>query len=617
MRTTKLLLLAITISTGVGPAYAEKAQDWHRTSLRSKTPDAEILHLTIGDGGPDILERWWNGKRVRWLDEGGTLKATDLRGDMVNGVLQIDKNGDGTYDGPQDINIKWCDTDNDGIPDVQAFAVNPKTWGPTKKDQTGHPIWMVFINHDKRGVLGWMDWEKFDFDCWAFTGTGNWLPNYHGNNDFVKAHVPPQAINDPRLNWENPFSFYDEEGKGVSNMSIRWTSPQPQKNGIVNYRPFVAAGFISYDMDGNAGKDRESSYDLTLRGTGTPIDISHMVHPLPNYAGNPKFDPCFYNNEWRHLKELIYMDRDKGYGLYFETKWKYISLVFDEDDDDHRWERVEMLNPNDNNFDTSGKPADIFSTARVQNTEGVTPGLNGNRQSDSLGDRGEFDLDGSGKSQVYIGLFDRKFHLYGAEWGAWTVDKNGEYHGGGLEPTNRAIAKNVGEVVKYTDTNADGYTDRIEYHYDGQREANLTVNLLDYADKDGKPPGLTTLYDPAKLGWKGMHDLFKSNAEASWIEALQVYRAAWRRDLTTPEFDKLAMASSMMQRYQNSYWVKEGVFRLVRERIMQRVKSHPNESGQLTAFLADYVRAYYTADYNKVVALIESGPLNINSAVKP
>src|SRR4051812_4800481 len=41
-----------------------------KSQLHSKTPDDEILRIDVDhDGDPDILERWWNGKRVRWLDE--------------------------------------------------------------------------------------------------------------------------------------------------------------------------------------------------------------------------------------------------------------------------------------------------------------------------------------------------------------------------------------------------------------------------------------------------------------------------------------------------------------------------------------------------------------------
>ncbi|MDR2462375.1 MAG: DUF4861 domain-containing protein [Verrucomicrobiales bacterium] len=239
-------------------ARAVKPVDWHRTALKSATPDNEVLYLNVS-GKPDVLERWWHGKRVRWLDERGTLTVGDLRGDQVFGLMQIDMDGDGFYDGPDDMNIKWCDTDGDGIPDTQAIVVNPTAWGPAKEQQTGHPVWMLFINHDNHGVLGWIDWEKFFFHCWDFTGVCNWLPNYHGNCDFVKTHAPAFAFTDARLNWENPFSFYDMTGNGVSNMAIRWCAPVPMKGAEVAIPPTLDTAFVSYDLDGNAGARNETS----------------------------------------------------------------------------------------------------------------------------------------------------------------------------------------------------------------------------------------------------------------------------------------------------------------------------------------------------------------------
>src|SRR6478736_10077832 len=80
--------------------------DLRKTALKSTTPSDEIVRLDIDhDGKPDILEGWWNGKRVRWLDENGDMLPTDTRGDQVADVLQVDKNGDGLYDGPTDISI--------------------------------------------------------------------------------------------------------------------------------------------------------------------------------------------------------------------------------------------------------------------------------------------------------------------------------------------------------------------------------------------------------------------------------------------------------------------------------------------------------------------------------
>ncbi|MDR0533132.1 MAG: hypothetical protein LBH01_04170 [Verrucomicrobiales bacterium] len=599
MNYVRFRVFFLALTGGWSLAFAAEPVDWHKTALRSPQPDDEVLSLTVGDAKqPNVLERWWHGKRVRWIDEHGTLQHGDLRGDAVNGLLQIDMDGDGVYDGPDDMNIKWCDTNGDGIPDVQAIVVNPTKWGVTKQEQTGHPVWMLFINHDKHGVLGWIDWEKFNFHCWDFTGMCNWLPNYHGNNDFVKTHAPAYAFNDPRLNWENPFSFYDETGNGVSNMAIRWCAPQPVKNGKVEIPPVVDSAFVTMDIDGSAAKGNETSYDLTLHGAGGKVDISGMVHPLNNFAGDAKFDPLFYHNEWRHIKEVIYMDRNKGYDTFFQTKWQTMYFTFDEDGDDHRWERVEMMYPT-TNYRPDGPPVDLYSTARFKNKKG---GMDGAFQSDTLGDRGEFDLTNKGGGKLYIGNFDRKLHLYGADWGAWTVDREGKYHGGAGEPTKKPEATKVGEVVKYTDTDGDGFIDLIEYDYDGDRKIDLKVDLKEYKTKDGKPAQVAEIIDPAPLGWKGMHELFNKMAQQGWVEALEVYRAAWKRDLTTPEMDKLAAASSLMQRYQNGYWLKELVFREIRARLLAA------KTPAADKLLHDYIAAYYSGDFEAVVKLIGQVP---------
>src|SRR5258706_1657830 len=98
------------IATATVAIAQQSIPELRKTALKSSSPSDEIVRLDINkDGKPDILERWWNGKRVRWLDENGDMLPTDTRGDQVNDVMQIDKNGDGLYDGPLDINIKWAD----------------------------------------------------------------------------------------------------------------------------------------------------------------------------------------------------------------------------------------------------------------------------------------------------------------------------------------------------------------------------------------------------------------------------------------------------------------------------------------------------------------------------
>jgi len=578
--------------------------DLRKSALKSTTPSDEIVRLDINhDGKPDILERWWNGKRVRWLDENGDMLPTDTRGDQVGDVMQIDKNGDGVYDSETDINIKWADNDGDGRADLQAFVTQGRAWSNGNFDP-GESHWMVFIDVEKDGVLGWVDWTKYDFgnDNWGYTGTTDWLPDYNGNAVFLKVHRPPQSLPDPRLNWENPFAFYDFDGDGASEMAMRWLDPVPPLDkDVTKLSGVLSEAFATFDLDNDSTKGNETDYDMSLRGAGGPgIPYRQFTHKYPALKGNPKFDGCFQWNNWRRIDELMYMPHEKSYDEFFNARWATMYFVFDEDDDDHRWERVEMYYP----MHGFGGPKDIdlYSTKKWRRGNYAElamagpdekPGLSGHPQADSLGDRGEFDEDNSGGGKLYVGVFDRKLHLAGAEWGAWTVDKNAEYHGGSKTPSPKPIAPRVEELVKYTDTDNNGFLDTIEYDYDGDRTIDLRVSLLDYRSASNPHPDVVPLIDTHKEGWKGLNALFGQIASQSFQEGLIVYRAAWRRGLTTPEIDKLASASAIGERYDHGYWLKEKIFREIRKRVRD------------TKLEKDLTRLYYTgqfAEYSRRIA---------------
>ena len=123
-----------------------------RTKLKSEQPNPkEVIFTDVdNDGDPDILETWWNGKRVRWFDENDDMKPTDARGDQSNDALQVDREADGYYDGPGDISIKWCDDDGDGKADAQIIAANPASTATRIASGSSH--FMVFIDTDKDGV---------------------------------------------------------------------------------------------------------------------------------------------------------------------------------------------------------------------------------------------------------------------------------------------------------------------------------------------------------------------------------------------------------------------------------------------------------------------------------
>jgi hypothetical protein len=614
-----LILLSLAFALPASAQLASAPSDLRRTALQSTTPSDEIVRIDIdNDGRPDILERWWNGKRVRWLDENGDMRPTDTRGDMVADVLQVDMNGDGWYDGVTDQNIKWADNDGDGRADAQAWSTQPPTWGPGQWS-TAESHWMLFLDVEKDGVLGWQDWTTFNFgnSNWDYTGRANWRPDYHGDAIFLKIHRPPQALPDPRLNWENPFAFYDMDGDGLTEMAMRWLDPQvPVKDGLAPLSGVLNEAFLTFDVDNDSARGNEIDFDMTLRGYGGPgVPYTSMLQAYPALRGNPKFDGCFQWGNWRQVGELAFMPHDKGYDAFFTAGWTSMYFVFDEDDDDHRWERVEMYYP----MHGFGGPEDIdlWSTkrwrdgnyARLNMAEpGEKPGLHGHPQADSLGDRGEFDRDNSGGGKLYVGVFDRKLHLAGAEWGAWTVDRKGEYHGGWKTPSPMPQAPRVGEVVTYTDTDGNGFLDTIEYDYDGDRTFDFRVSLLDYRRPGEPAPDVAPLIDTHRVGWKGVHEAFTDAANSSWQEALDVYRAAWRRGLTTPEIDALTTPSSIGERHANAYWLKELVFREIRSVLRAARTADASRAQALDGLEHDLVGLYYLGRFPEYVARIAEVP---------
>jgi len=247
--------------------------------------------------------------------------------------------------------------------------------------------------------------------------------------------------------------------------------------------------------------------------------------------------------------------------------------------------------------------------ARLYMAEGnEKPGLGGHPQADSLGDRGEFDRDNSGGGKLYVGVFDRKLHLSGAEWGAWTVDKNAEFHGGWKTPSPKPLAAKVEEVVKYTDTDGNGFLDTVEFDYDGDRTFDFRVSLLDYRTAVGPAPDQAPLIDTRAAGWRGLNEAYTKVANQSWQEALAVYRAAWKRGLTTPEMDRLANAGSVAERHANAYWIKEKAFREIRSRLKAARVAEPPQAAMLDALEKDLTRLYYLGRFDEYAKKIARVP---------
>jgi hypothetical protein len=585
------------------------------TRLKSDKEDAgEIVRIDVDkDGDPDILERWWNGKRVRWIDEDDNMQWTDVRGDQVNDAMQVDRDGDGYYDGPGDLNIKWCDDDGDGRPDVQIFAANP--FSDQARIQSGGSHFMVFIDTDKDGVNGYIDWTNWEFSRvnWRVPPTTspthtipppNFSPDYMGNSVFLKQHLPAWAITDIRLNWENPFLFYDFDDDGCTEMSLRLldtTEPvkgAPESGPHLTYRGMVNEAMGGFDLDNDSEKGNEFDFDMSIRfasaadgSHGARIDYSKYSDPHPKMKA-PQWvldGKYFRYDNWRKIEDFCYITHDKAYDEVWKEKgWGECWFVFDEDDDDHRWERVEFYYPTKN----------YYSTGRWEKGNRKTGGLPGHNQSDTLGDRGEWDVDNSGKGQLYIGAWDRKLHLYGAETGAWTVDYTARFWGSWpvLGNSSPDMAKKVEELVTYEDTDNNGFLDKITYDYDGDEKPDLVINLLDYKTAENPHPDVRPLMDPGKVKWQGLHEAFDKMADDAWKEATRVYLAAWRKGITSVEMDRdLSVASSHGERYDHAYWMKEKVFRVVDKQLA----GDKHRQGDLR-------RAFFTGDIDGFIKVIDA-----------
>jgi hypothetical protein len=601
-----------------------------KSRLKSSKPDPkEIVRIDVDqDGDPDILETWWNGKRVRWIDENDNMKPTDVRGDTSGDSLQIDRDGDGYYDGPDDLNIKWADDDGDGRADVELFAANPTA---TQKDtRGGSSVWMIYIDLDHDGVLGYVDWRTFEFNNanwrvppttspWHLIPPPDFSPDYNGNSMFLKEHRPPGSITNPELNWENPFAFFDFDNDGCTEMTIRLLNTATRTAGTAKDPRYTFDGFANeamggWDIDNDSTKGNEQDFDMSFRffsaadgSKGDRIDYRKYKEPHPNMkAPQWVLDGHYFRwDNWRRIDHFVHVPHDRCFDEMWHTNWGSCWFVFDEDDDDHRWERVEFQYPTRN-------PYSVHRWGSTKNNRGEQA-LGGHPQADMLGDRGEWDQDNSGKGKLYIGSWDGKLHLYGAESGAWTVDEHAKYWGSRPALGNSSLddPKNVGELVQYKDTDNNGFFDRITYDYDGDGKVDLTINLLDFKTKDNPHPDVRQFYDPAKLKWAGVHELFTKLAKLDFQEGQEVYRAAWVKGLTNHDIDDDAIAASTWEQYDHGYFLKEKLFRLIDQRL--------TEQGQTKA--RDRLRrAYFTHQLGEmcdVIAGIDANKLPPGPATAP
>lgn len=538
----------------IAQGTAKQKQYWNsNTPLNSyrlppPRPGTKVEYIDLdNDGKPEILRtKTINEIPVQWIDDDSDMKYGDTEGDTDNDCLMIDRNKDGLYGSYGDLVIDWNDTNNDGKADMQLVA------DYIEKDDSvstlkGHYMWVLDCDNDN--IFNYIDFNTFTLRCWIHNGQSDFFEDYHGKSAFLKIHATTDKINDLRLNWENPFLFYDQDSDGLTEKAVRFCdTPErifengfPNKVSKVNLDGMIEWASLSFDLDNDNAPENEFDLDFTLGFRGTGFNYMNQVNSFKNMRGLPEADSFFMDPRWRQLTELIYPDHDSAWDLVFEHgKWDQVYFVFDEDDDCQRWERVEFLDP--------------LNPFKIGINKG---GLDNNRQADAAGDRGEWDLDNSGKGQLYIGKFDGRLHLYGAEWGCWRIDQNAfSYQGfGGLYDGygNKRLQAEPEKfsTIKYKDTDINGFIDLIEFDLNGDTLFEHTVSLKELGIDDR-----CDLINTAALTYNDFVALNTTMAQNLWEKSRLAGEVAKKAGINLSWYSLMMSPKSIQQKYNYGYWIQ-------------------------------------------------------------
>ena len=497
-----------------------------------------------GDGKPEaIYSMTGDSVPILWIDDDRDMKWTDIEGDMDNDCLLIDRNKDGIYGGDGDLVIDWVDSDNDGKADLQIVMDYPAVHA-TEVWPNGHV--MILLDTDKDNIFNYIDWNTYQIKSWNKSGRAAFYTDYSGQSAFTKMHVATYNMGDLRLNWENPFLFYDPDKDGLSEMAVRLLDSPSVKdkkaswNGYVNMQLEGVIDWvsISVDLDNDNAPGNDFDFDFTLGLRGGGFDYMDQVHVFKNMRGLPEADKFFMDPRWRQMNELIYPDHKNAFDLIFNRgKWESAHFVYDEDDDCHRWERVEFY-----------EALDPFKVGAGNG------GLDHNTQADAAGDRGEWDMDCSGKGNLYISPLDGRLHLFGAEWGCWRVDQNTEYYQGW---DRLWINKNPKKfaTVKYTDKNGNGFLDYVEYDMDGDGKFETVFDLKALGIDDR-----AKLIDVSSFTYRDYTKMMKRMSDGIWERAQTAVRVAHKYGLNTSWYAWWIEALSMREKYHRGYWLQYYLF---------------------------------------------------------
>lgn len=611
------LLTALIFST-VNICAQDKSTYWNDQTMltprRLPLPDnlSYIKRIDLDqDGDPDVLRYTiLNGIPVMWIDDNDNMTWADIEGDLIDDCLCVDRDRNNIYSGPMDICIDWNDNDDDGVADMQFVVENGSADIRNKYDWNSNM--MIIIDDDQDGVFKFIDWNTLRIKAWEHNGHSNFFTDYQGNVLFTKISASSFRISDLRYSWENPFIFWDTDNDGLSEVAMRMMdaafirdsvptfymsetlknivhkpgyrtglarekvfSKQPARvdivpSGIINY---VA---MSWDLDNDNGQGNQFDFDMSLSFEGEGFNYKDQVNKFHKMRGLQAADSLLFDASWRQFSELVFPNRSSAHDLTFNRgKWQHCYFIFDEDDDCNRWERVEFY-----------EPKDIYKIGAGSG------GLDQNPQADAVGDRAEFDLDFSGKGNLYLAPFDGKIHLLGAEWGAWRIDQKAysfQGFGGLYDSWNQGRLQSVPAkfgVVKYLDTDSNGFIDEISYDLDGDMNFEETISLSKLGIDDKQK-----VYNTSGMKSIDYESLFEKVTQTNWDRAQKAIELAHNMEIDTGWYSFWKNPRTLHERYDYGYWLNFYIYNDLR----QLAKSKND-----FAMLNQIDKAYYSGDWNIV-----------------
>lgn len=371
------------------------------------------------------------------LDDDGDLPAEAPAPDGDSDCLAVDMDADGRIDRT----IDYDDLDGDGRADRMVLThADPNTWsqGP----------FMVVIRDLDRGPLSL--WALRDYGY--VQGLCQWDCDFGGDGWFCMFR-PTRAGNRWAAALEAPFCFYDPDGDGLAEETVRLTA--------VDHTLCSARYSINADNDTTTGHHYD--YDLSITCLGSVPLPAEAAVTLTHRSG-ATVGPFL---SWETTRETVRT-----------ANWQRCLLIWDENDHNvaarepvhERWEGI--INCEYRGFPQEGGPP--------------TPRLNR---------RFELDADYSGRMRLYWWPADGRLHLLGAEQGSLEADY--DYDG------------RVDLAIEYTDRDGDGIFDERMISYPG---TNLPSHHLSGGPID--PLTFDCSYAAIAAHWQGEPARWATDAAA-------------------------------------------------------------------------------------------------------